>query len=164
MTGHAEDPLLHRQPTFQALPRWLEQVVGRLVIAERLRTANVDPQTMMGLMQRDASSIARAARARPTAGASQPAEASTSIRSFVTPMVLMMLMFMIVISTASPLLNSVMEEKMTRISEVLLGSVTPFELMMGKLLGVIGVSLVLVGDLPLGRLRRSRSTTATATP
>ena len=58
-------------------------------------------------------------------------------------MVLMMLMFLIVISTASPLLNSVMEEKMTRISEVLLGSLSPFELMAGKLLGVIGVSIVL---------------------
>ena len=58
-------------------------------------------------------------------------------------MVLMMLMFLIVISTASPLLNSVMEEKMTRISEVLLGSLSPFELMAGKLLGVVGVSMVL---------------------
>jgi len=52
-------------------------------------------------------------------------------------------MFIIVISTASPLLNSVMEEKMTRISEVLLGSLSPFELMAGKLLGVVGVSMVL---------------------
>jgi ABC-type Na+ efflux pump permease subunit len=58
-------------------------------------------------------------------------------------MVLMMLMFMLVISTASSLLNSVMEEKMTRISEVLLGSVTPFQLMMGKLAGIVGVSLPL---------------------
>jgi len=55
----------------------------------------------------------------------------------------MKLMFVLVISTSSPLLNSVMEEKMTRISEVLLGSVTPFQLMMGKLLGIVAVSLVL---------------------
>ena len=32
---------------------------------------------------------------------------------------------------------------MTRISEVLLGSLSPFELMAGKLLGVVGVSMVL---------------------
>ena len=72
-----------------------------------------------------------------------PARISDPVRNFVTPMILMALMFLIVISTASPLLNSVMEEKMTRISEVLLGSVSPFELMAGKLLGVVGVSLVL---------------------
>jgi ABC-2 type transport system permease protein len=37
----------------------------------------------------------------------------------------------------------VMEEKLTRISEVMLGSVSPFELMLGKLLGSLSVSLVL---------------------
>jgi len=42
---------------------------------------------------------------------------------------------------AMPLLNSVMEEKTQRISEVLLGSITPFEFMMGKVLGGVGVSL-----------------------
>jgi len=38
------------------------------------------------------------------------------------------------------MLQSVMEEKTQRIAEVLLGSVRPFELMMGKLLGGIAVS------------------------
>jgi ABC-2 type transport system permease protein len=129
-------------PTFQPLPRWLEEVVGRLVIAERLRNTNVDPQTMLALvreMQLDRLGLLT----RAGDGRVAPAKASDPIRSFVTPLVLMMLMFLIVISTASPLLNSVMEEKMTRISEVLLGSLSPFELMAGKLLGVIGVSIAL---------------------
>ncbi len=129
-------------PTFQPLPRWLEEVVGRLVIAERLRHTNVDPQTMLALvreMQLDRLGLLT----RADDGRVAPARISDPIRSFVTPMVLMMLMFVIVISTASPLLNSVMEEKMTRISEVLLGSLSPFELMAGKLLGVVGVSMVL---------------------
>lgn len=129
-------------PTFQPLPRWLEEVVGRLVIAERLRNTNVDSQTMLALvreMQLDRLGLLT----RSNDGRVAPARISDPIRSFVTPMVLMMLMFVIVISTASPLLNSVMEEKMTRISEVLLGSLSPFELMAGKLLGVVGVSMVL---------------------
>ena len=129
-------------PTFQPLPRWLDEVVGRLVIAERLRSTNVDAQTMLALvreMQLDRLGLLT----RAGDGHVAPAKASDPIRSFVTPMILMGLMFLIVISTASPLLNSVMEEKMTRISEVLLGSVSPFELMAGKLLGVVGVSLVL---------------------
>jgi len=129
-------------PTFQPLPRWLEEVVGRLVIAERLRNTNVDPQTMLALvreMQLDRLGLLT----RAGDGHVAAAKVSDPIRSFVTPLVLMMLMFLIVISTASPLLNSVMEEKMTRISEVLLGSLSPFELMAGKLVGVIGVSMVL---------------------
>ena len=46
-----------------------------------------------------------------------------------------MLMYLTVMSSAPQLLNSVIEEKMSRISEVLIGSVTPFQLMMGKLIG-----------------------------
>jgi ABC-2 type transport system permease protein len=47
--------------------------------------------------------------------------------------------------TATPLMQSVVEEKMQRIAEVLLGSVRPFELMMGKLVGMMAVSLTIAG-------------------
>lgn len=43
------------------------------------------------------------------------------------------------------LLNNTIEEKSNRIIEVLLSSVTPNELMMGKLLGIAGVGLTIVG-------------------
>ena len=129
-------------PTFQPLPRWLEEVVTRLVIAERLKNTNVDQQTMLALVREVQLSrfglISRAAD-----GKVAPAKVTDPIRAFITPMVLMMIMFLIVISTASPLLNSVMEEKMTRISEVMLGSVSPFELMLGKLVGVMCVAMLL---------------------
>lgn len=57
------------------------------------------------------------------------------------PLVMMMLMFMMVIMGSTPMLQSVMEEKSQRIAEVLLGSVKPFQFMMGKLLGGLAVSL-----------------------
>ena len=47
-----------------------------------------------------------------------------------------MILLFSVMSGAPQLLNSVIEEKMSRISEVLIGSITPFELMMGKLIGL----------------------------
>jgi ABC-2 type transport system permease protein len=53
----------------------------------------------------------------------------------------MMLMFLMVMMGAAPLLNSVMEEKSQRIAEVMLGSVRPFEFMMGKLIGSVSISL-----------------------
>jgi ABC-2 type transport system permease protein len=58
-------------------------------------------------------------------------------------MFLLILMFMTVMTSAQHLLNAIIEEKMSRISEVLLGSVSPFQLLMGKLLGVTGVSVLL---------------------
>jgi ABC-2 type transport system permease protein len=63
---------------------------------------------------------------------------------------MLMLMFMMVMMGATPLLNSVLEEKMQRIAEVLLGSVKPFELMMGKLLGTVGVSFTVVAIYVFG--------------
>jgi ABC-type Na+ efflux pump permease subunit len=56
---------------------------------------------------------------------------------------MMMLLLFSVMSSAPQLLNSVIEEKMSRISEVLIGSVTPFELMAGKLGGSVAISLLL---------------------
>jgi ABC-2 type transport system permease protein len=58
-------------------------------------------------------------------------------------MALTMLMFLVVMVGATPLMQGIIEEKMQRIAEVLLGSVRPFELMMGKLLGMMAVSLTL---------------------
>ena len=59
------------------------------------------------------------------------------------PFGVMMLMFMVILMAAQPMLESAMEEKSLRISEVLLGSVTPSQLMGGKLLGNVAGSLVI---------------------
>jgi len=58
------------------------------------------------------------------------------------PYILLLLMFLMVMMSAVPLLTSVMEEKSERIAEVLLGSVTPWQFMMGKIVGSLGVSLL----------------------
>jgi ABC-2 type transport system permease protein len=54
-----------------------------------------------------------------------------------------LLMFLVLMMTATPLMQGVVEEKMQRIAEVLLASVNPFELMLGKLLGMTAVSLTI---------------------
>jgi ABC-2 type transport system permease protein len=129
-------------PTHEVLPHWLEEVVGRLVIAGKLQSPHVDPQTIVTLMQKtEVTSLGLLERNGH--GRVLEAQEVDFVRSFITPLVLALFMFTLVISSSSPLLNSVMEEKMTRISEVLLGSVAPFQLMMGKLLGILAVSLVL---------------------
>src|SRR5262249_55626621 len=66
------------------------------------------------------------------------------INSIAVPLVFMLLMFMMVMMCATPMMQGVVEEKMQRIAEVLLGSVQPFQLMLGKLVGMTGVSLTIV--------------------
>jgi ABC-2 type transport system permease protein len=68
------------------------------------------------------------------------------------PMILMMLMFMVIFMSAQPMLESVLEEKSQRIAEVLLGSVSPSQLMAGKLIGSVGGSLTVVAVYILGAL------------
>jgi ABC-2 type transport system permease protein len=61
---------------------------------------------------------------------------------FFIPFGLMMLMFLVIFLAAQPMLESAMEEKSQRIAEVLLGSVSPFVLMSGKMLGNVAASLM----------------------
>ena len=53
------------------------------------------------------------------------------------------LLFFVVLVGASPQLHGVLEEKMNRIGEVLLGSATPFQVLGGKLLGMTATGLLL---------------------
>ena len=85
----------------------------------------------LGLVQKDA------------AGNIGKAETTNQMLNVFLPLGLMLLMFMLIMVGAQPLLHTVLEEKMQRIAEVLLGSVTPFQLMMGKVIGMVGVSLVI---------------------
>lgn len=71
------------------------------------------------------------------------AERTNELQTFLIPYVLLILMFMLVMMSAIPQLSSVMEEKSEKIAEVLLGTITPFQFMMGKVMGGIGVSLTI---------------------
>jgi len=80
---------------------------------------------------------------RDASGRVKPAEKVDDARAFLVPAAVLFLMFITIMTSGPALLNSVIEEKMSRISEVLMGSVTPFQLMFGKLLGSVSVSLLL---------------------
>ncbi len=78
------------------------------------------------------------------AGQVQEAERSDEGQAVFVPLILIMLMFMMFMMGAMPQLGSVMEEKQQRIAEVMLGSVRPFDFMMGKVLGGVGVTLTCI--------------------
>lgn len=59
---------------------------------------------------------------------------------------LVMMLFFALLPTGHILLRSVIEEKTNRVIEVLVSSVTPFELMLGKILGLGAVGLTLLGS------------------
>ena len=84
----------------------------------------------MGLLSRDSKT-----------GDVLDARRSSELEGFVIPYIMLILIFMMTLMSAIPLLQAVMEEKSYRIAEVLLGSVTPWQFMLGKVLGGLAVSL-----------------------
>jgi ABC-2 type transport system permease protein len=74
-------------------------------------------------------------------GAIRAASKKSEVETVVVPMVMMLLLGMIIMVGAAPMLPAITEDKRERVIEMLLGSATPFELMMGKVLSAVGVSL-----------------------
>ena len=67
------------------------------------------------------------------------------ILTMMLPFAFLFLMYMGVVSAGQMMVTSVIEEKSSRIMEVLLSAVTPLELMAGKILGLGAVGLVVIG-------------------
>jgi ABC-2 type transport system permease protein len=74
-------------------------------------------------------------------GQIQAAHKRGQLEGFLVPFALVMLLAMMVMVGASPMLSAVTEDKTQRVVEMLLGVATPFELMAGKVVGAVGVSL-----------------------
>jgi ABC-2 type transport system permease protein len=137
------------RPTEREVRRWLQSSVNQIVQARRFQQANLPrdavleatrpvPVEHLGLLSQSES------------GETIEAETADEIAVFVVPFGMMMLMFMGVMVGATPLLQAIVEEKMQRIADVLLGCVSPFQLMLGKLLGVVAVSLTMIGVYLVG--------------
>ena len=65
--------------------------------------------------------------------------------ALVTPFAFMFLLFMGTMTISQGLLTSVIEEKSSRVVEVLLSAVSPTQLMAGKIVGLVGVGALLLG-------------------
>ena len=65
------------------------------------------------------------------------------VHGYAMPAGVLFLMFAALSMAGQGLLTSTLEEKSTRVAEVLLGAVSPVELLTGKVLGQLGVSLIL---------------------
>jgi ABC-2 type transport system permease protein len=129
--------------------RWLMQSIQRVTFALRLQDSGLDSATVakvvmpvgieeLGLFSHSAGGEIRNAD-----------QGARNLNLFI-PFGLVMLMFMSLMIVCQPMLTSVLEEKQQRIAEVLLGSASPFQLMMGKLIGNVCVALSIVGLYMLG--------------
>ena len=145
---HAENAALSR------VKRWFERTISNTVQVERLTRHNVDPQLVQSASR--ISVTASGLYERSATGEITTAGPQSELAAIFLPLGFVMFMFMVIMLSAQPMLESVMEEKSNRIAEILLGSATPTQIMYGKLLGNVGGSLTIVliyltGGLALAR-------------
>ncbi len=141
------DPLVRyysNTPTFRDLRRWLEKAVTKAAQGWRFNESGLDRKTVTWALQPTDLESFGLFTVDPKTGEVHAAEKVNPFTSFIIPIMLVMLIFVVIMVGASPLIQSVLEEKNQRIAEVLLASVTPFQWMMGKLIGMVGVSFVIV--------------------
>jgi len=135
-----------REPSHKELPRWLEANINAEAKKIRIANSGITPQLQKQAQQlhRETPLDRHELFTRSTEdGSIQDAQPVNPIRAFAVPVGLVFLLYMTVMITTPQILNSVLEEKMSRISEVLLGSVSAFELLMGKLIGCLGAALIM---------------------
>lgn len=140
--GGADDRIEYYSdsPTFTRLPDWISAEVRRAVEDIRFEEAGYDRREINQLTSHNRLERFSLAEVDADGNIVDPKE-DNRIASILIPFGLVMLIFISIQMTTPVLLNSVIEEKMQRIAEVLLSSLTPFQLLMGKLVAGVGVGL-----------------------
>lgn len=111
----------------------LQRALNRLIVKVRLETRGVNPAVVDWAQNLrvtlDQKKIARGRTTEESAG-----------QSFILAYVMAILLFMAILLYGVNVMSSVLEEKTTRIIEVLVSSLRPFQLMLGKVVGAGAVS------------------------
>lgn len=129
-------------PSYDDLPRWLQRTLSAEIARQRFQRASVDPDLAARLSRTTAVST-RGLLVRNADGTVRPAKKVNQIETMALPFAMMYILFLAVMMNAPHMMTAVVEEKMSRISEVLLASASPFQILAGKLVGITAVSVAL---------------------
>ncbi len=118
--------LITNSDNFQSINR-IEQSLTDIISATRLEMSNVNlpVDSVLSLTKQVNLPL------RDTKGESIP-----FVVKYFAALIFIMLMYMMIITYGTTLMRSVIEEKNSRIMEVLVSSVSPFQLMLGKVIGL----------------------------
>lgn len=115
----------------------LEDDLSWVVRRERLRDAGVDPGRVDELVRKVQLDTQRVSE--------KGSRAEGGIQGFLFSIGLFMLLYISMLMWGQQVMTGVLEEKGSRVIEVLISSVTAFELMMGKLIGLCLLGLTQLG-------------------
>lgn len=112
--------------------RTLSRVLNNVIIEKRLKREGLDPQKVAQYIKRvelQPIKITKKGEEKDTGG------------TFMISYILALIIYMAILIYGQVIMRGVIEEKSSRVVEVVLSSLKPFQLMMGKILGIGAVGL-----------------------
>jgi len=130
------------KPTEMEIVSTVRYLLNQVVTTRRCEERDISPELLAELRR-------RVPMEHVELGASSSVErirtGGEKIVGFMVPFFFMFMMFMGIFGMGQHMITSVIEEKNSRVMEVLLSAVSPFELMAGKIAGLGGIALTVIG-------------------
>jgi ABC-2 type transport system permease protein len=130
-------------PTYDDFRDWARPILEHAIHEKRFQSAGLSSAVVRSTLAPVMLVSKGLSEKEAKTGEIREAKDENPVVAILGPAALMLLMFMLIFVGGTPALQGIVEEKMQRIAEMVLGSVRPFELMMGKLLGLMAISLTL---------------------
>ncbi|HVS62221.1 MAG TPA: ABC transporter permease [Thermoanaerobaculia bacterium] len=145
----AEDPVTGEDPsryvsenlTDDDLHRWFSRLATDVVRDRRLEQEEIDPEVARWIQEPLDITMTKIG----AGGAEEEVQAQDMIRQW-APTVFVYLLWISIFTVAQMLLTNTVEEKSNRLMEVLLSSVSPIQLMVGKIVGIAATGLAMLGS------------------
>ncbi len=132
---------VNARPTFAWTPKARADIITKETISRALRTVLTrEGLTHQGMVARDVDALMQ-----PIDLDSSQAGRNDADNAFYSAYVFFLLMYMVIMLYGMNVARSIIEEKTSRVFEVLLATIRPEEMMAGKVLGVGAVGLTQVG-------------------
>lgn len=144
-----------RNPGDIGLADSIRQAVSHAAVAQRLKDQGVQVENVSELIREVELTLVKVTK---------EGEVEEKGQTFVTAMIMILVLYMTLLVYGLATLRSVLEEKTTRVVEILVSSLRPFQLLMGKMLGVgaVGFTQYLIWTLCGGLLAGYGATVAAA--
>jgi ABC-2 type transport system permease protein len=118
-----------------------ENMIRGVVIDQRCRTQNIDPKVLNQIRSVPIERI----EVGETADNQKVQNEANMVTRMMIPFFFMFMIYMGIMISGQHILSSIIEEKSSRIIEMMLSAVSPFEMMAGKILGLSGIGLAVMG-------------------
>ena len=135
----SEVKLYTNSSSSMSLEESISAQIEKIIERERLKRYDIDG--LEDIMKNLEASVTMTTYRNDQSVEGEEEQATSSVVSYLVGLVLGMMLYMFLIIYGSMVMTSVIEEKGSRVLDVLVSSVSPFQLMMGKILGVAAVAV-----------------------